>query len=284
MNVYISLTTVPDRLANWLQAKRNLISLLTQKTQIKYSVIYNLPKIYKINNSEYTITDELLKLREEYPHLILHQLDKDYGAVTKIIGGLLYTSQPDDLLIVCDDDHVYHEDMVEVHLENRRKYSNYEKFAIAFRGDTPIDKRGWTENNQSKYVLHISPGVTFPVLCDTRVLIPAHWHSVSYTRNIFDDTFLSEDFLKNATGDDTLAGLYLKQKRIPIFCVYHNNFGDLRPVNKLSRTSSSFPIKEQLPFNESGFYHYRTGDVGAAGYIDKNAYAYLFNCDEVYDE
>jgi len=281
MSTYISLTTVPDRLHNWQSAKRNLISLLTQKTQHNYTVLFNIPKIYGVDNIPYPITDELIEITKQYPNFIINQLDRDYGAVTKIIGALLYTRQPDDILIVCDDDHEYHEDMLEVHLENREKYKG-QKCAIAFRGDVPLDKRSWVENGQKKYVMHVPPGVTFPVLCDSQLLMPGHWHSVSYTRDIFDDTFLSDSFLSKSVNDDVLVGVYFKQKQYPIYCVYHHNFGDMRPVNHLGRGSSSFPIKEQLPFNASGMHRFRAN--GHVGFVDTETWNFLHHHDTIYTE
>lgn len=52
--IYISLTTVPKRLKYWPSIEINLKSLLYQKTNKEYFVVFNIPKLYVMDdNAEY---------------------------------------------------------------------------------------------------------------------------------------------------------------------------------------------------------------------------------------
>ena len=53
--IYLSLTTVPQRLTNWEVAKINLDSLLNQKTNKDYKVVLNIPFYYKNRDIEYVL-------------------------------------------------------------------------------------------------------------------------------------------------------------------------------------------------------------------------------------
>jgi len=266
MSVFISLTTVPDRMKHWNIFKDNIDSLLNQNYP-DYKVLLNIPKIYGMDNIPYDIPKELQELANTNNKLIINRLDEDFGPTTKIIGALKFTTNPEDVLVVCDDDHVYHPEMINAHLAGRARNPGC---AIAFRGDVPIEKRTWTnEKGEKKFVLLRTHGVWFPVICDTMLAIPGHWHSVSYTRKFFvDSEFMDAEFLKKSDNDDILAGFYMKSKKIPVVCIFHDNFGDLRPVSKVGRDAHSFPIVRMLPFPPSGFARFREKAKGCYGFSE----------------
>jgi len=116
--IYISLTTVPIRINLWESFEQNLLSLLNQNTDKDYKVVLSIPYCYKNNNDEeYVINDNLKLFAQQNPKLIINRVDKDYGPIVKITGVLNVSNNPEDILIICDDDHVYHEDMLEYHLK-----------------------------------------------------------------------------------------------------------------------------------------------------------------------
>lgn len=256
--IYISLTTVPERLNNWDIAKQNLESLLHQNTLCEYSVILNIPYVYKMDNIEYTILPELLQFAQDNPRLIINRVSEDLGPIVKITGALQVSQNPNDVLIVCDDDHIYHEDMLEYHL---KKLIEYPDTAIGFHGDLIVEKRSWVEDGVKKYVLF--PFTTyFPVKNDVQVMIPGHWHSVSYRRKFFDTDFLTPEVLGVCENDDYLVGYYFKKKHIPIMMVAWDRETDFRPVN-YHGDGKHFPIKSRLPIeSDTGFTRFRnrTGD------------------------
>lgn len=260
--IYISLTTVPDRMNFEQSARVNLESLLNQKTDREYKVLYNVPfkytgKLSDINGRLPKSTDggELIdipewvnKLAEENSRLVIHRT-KDYGPPTKIVGGLLYTNDPEDILICCDDDQEYHEEMLEYHLYKREQYPNS---AIAFRGDRLNEKREWIEDGEKKF-MYIPIADNFPVMLDLNLAITGHWHSVSYKRSIFKDDFLDEDFLfNNHWSDDILIAYYFAKNNLEIKCVKWDNETDFRLVNHFGRSCNSFPVIRNLPFHAAG--------------------------------
>lgn len=278
--IYISLTTVPLRMAEWKSAKANLDSLLNQNTNEDYKVILNIPYKYKIkNNEDYVISDNLLELANNNPKLIINRVE-DHGPLTKILGALHYTNNPDDILIVCDDDHYYHEDMLEYHLYKRKQCP---KSIIAFRGDIPVEKREWVDNGVKKYTLK-STHFYFPVKHDSQLVIPGHWHSVGYVRGFFEDDFMSDDVLQASNNDDIVIGYYFKKKQRDIICAKWDNETDWRPVNDNGRSSFSFPIKYTLPMPDSGFNEFRRQSGDGYGASSNYAINVIHNHDKIYIE
>lgn len=252
--IYISLTTVPLRMQLWESAYINLTSLLNQNTNKEYKVVLNVPYNYKNNNNqEYVLSDELIKFAESNPRLVINRVEEDFGPIVKVTGILGISNNPEDILIVCDDDQEYHPDMLEYIL---KKMEQYPKDAICFRGDNPIEKREWVEDGIEKYVLK-STHLTFPVKTDLQLVIPGHWHSVGYKRKFFGDDFLSKEFLSYSNNDDILVGYYLRKNQIHLKCVTWDKEIDFRPVNHYGRPAYSFPIVQALPFPNSGFWEFR---------------------------
>jgi hypothetical protein len=263
--IYISLTTVPKRINHWESFVENLTSLLNQKTDKDYKILLNLPHTYKNNNNEeYNTPTEFSEFVTQNSKIIVNRVEKDYGPIVKITGALSFTTNPEDVLIVCDDDHVYHEDMLEYHL---KKMLEYPESIICFRGDNPIEKREWIEDGVTKYTLKPTH-FYFPIKYDGRLIQPGHWHSVSYKINYFGDDFLDESFLSMSTNDDVLCGYYFRLKEKPIICATWENETDWRPVNEDGRGSNSFPIVKQLGYPNSGFSEFRKQSGDHMGVTD----------------
>lgn len=280
--IYISLTTVPARINLWSSFSQNLQSLLNQKTDKNYRVLLNIPYKYSNNNNEeYILPNQLLELANQNSKLIINRINKDYGPVVKITGVLQYTKNINNVLIVCDDDHYYHEDMLEYHLKKMEQYPNS---IICFRGDNPIEKREWEENGVIKYTLKPTH-FYFPVKHDSQLIIPGHWHSVGYKRGYFGDDFLNEEFLNLSTNDDILSGYYFRLKKIPFVCAKWDNETDWRAVNDNGRQAGSFPIKFPLPYPESGFSEFRKQANHQNGKTSQIIYDTLtLNHDQIYVE
>ncbi len=107
-NIYITLTTIPERLAN-LWFYKNLKYLMNLNGDFK--VVLNIPYKWKKTGEEYIIPDNIRKLEKN--NLIINRVDKDYGPITKLFGALLNDNIPDNsCLLICDDDIVYKSDFV----------------------------------------------------------------------------------------------------------------------------------------------------------------------------
>lgn len=107
--VYISLTTLPDRIH---KIKPVLISLLDQSIPAK-TIFLNVPK--KTRTGEpFPIPEEL----NQIPRLQINYIPKDLGPGTKFLPLLKDPRIPDDaLLIVLDDDQVYPKNLIECYLQ-----------------------------------------------------------------------------------------------------------------------------------------------------------------------
>jgi hypothetical protein len=233
---------------------------LSQKTTEEYKVVLNVPYLYKNNDNEkYEISDNLKSFQEEHhSKLIINRVEEDFGPVVKLTGVLSLALNPEDVLIICDDDHVYREDMLDYYL---KKMEQYPDSAICFRGDIPVEKREWQEDGVKKYVIRHTH-LFFPVKHDSQLAIPGHWHSVAYKRRFFNDDFLNKYFLYSCNNDDQLVGYYLKKNQIDIVCAAWDGETDWRAVNENGRGASSFPIESSLAFPNSGFYEFRKGPDG----------------------
>lgn len=273
--IYISLTTVPQRLGEQTSILRNLNSLLNQNTDKEYKVYLNVPERHR-NGLSVTILPDYIPQHER---LVINWIEHDSGPITKILG-ILPHSQDGDLLIVCDDDHEYHADMLEYHIEKRKEYPDG---IICFRGDIPLDKRAWEENGKCKYALY-KTHFFFPVRKDSQLAVPGHWHSVSYKREFFGDDFNRDaEFITGCANDDLIVGYYAKKKRVDIVCVAWDKETDFRPVNDYGRGAWSFPIIEPLPYPSSGFDEHRKEAGDGYGKCSAEVTDFLHNNDVIYE-
>lgn len=255
--IYLSLTTVPQRLTNWEVAKINLDSLLNQKTNKDYKVILNIPFHYKNRDIEYTLPQELIEYESKNNKLVINRVKEDYGPIVKLTGILEYTSNPEDILIVLDDDLVYHEEMLEYQI---KKMQEHPKDIITFRGDMVLRKCTWVDNGK-QYLKFNQTHRYFPVQSDCYLKIPGHWHSVGYKRGFFEDDFLSEENLSLSVNDDIVVGYYFGKRKRYFRCVAWNKETDWRPVNDDGRGSWSFPIVEHLGVDEAfGEFRKQSGE------------------------
>lgn len=282
MKIYISLTTVPERIKNWSSFKENLISLVNQKTSEQYEIILTIPLFYNAKNEPYEIHDDLLNFINNNKKIILNRETLDHGPIVKIIGALTVSKNPEDILIVCDDDHKYHEEMLGYHLKMQEKYNG--NAAICFRGDIPIIKV-YLENSgdKRKYMLP-SQHTYFPVKNDFLMTVPGHWHSVSYKRNFFGEDFVDQEFLSLSDNDDFLCGYYFKKKKIPIICAHWDKETDYRPVNEQGRPSYTFPILHPLNYPSSGFDEFRKLSNDHLGRARNELWEIIHNHDSIYEE
>lgn len=252
--IYIVITTVPDRLNYEESMRRNLISLLTQEVEEEYKVVVSIPYKYK-NYDAVEIPEWFTSLLNTTDRLILLRDEIDYGPVTNLVFPLKQIEMdPEDLLIVCDDDHEYESTMIACHLNKLKQYSG--RHAICFRGNGPMELRTWYEDGK-KLAKFWNSGVLFPCDRDVYLQLPDHWHSVSYRRKFFESDFLNEDFLNETWNNDHLLAHYAWNHNFYFLCAYVEQETDKRPVNADGRGSSSYPIKNQLGFEQGGCYYFR---------------------------
>jgi len=131
MRVVVSLTTLPSRLE-----KETIIPTLKtahKQTRKPDAVYLGLPKISKRLGTSYPEPSDKIK---ELCTIV--RLEKDFGPVCKILGGLYAESDPSTIIITFDDDNLYPENFIE---EMLKKHLERPKAAIgssgAFIGNFP---------------------------------------------------------------------------------------------------------------------------------------------------
>lgn len=257
--IYVSVCCLPDRIYNTDSFNRFIYGLINQKTHLSYKIVLNIPKKF-INYDTYDIPDWLTKLIDNNG-IILIRDEIDYGPISNIIHPLKHlNTNSNDILIVCDDDHLYHEEMVDYHILKLNQYpSNH---SVCFRGNYPMELRTWIENNVTLAKLYNSC-VLFPTPHDLYLKFPDHWHSVSYwIKNLDLNYLLDPEFLGMTWNNDLLMGYYGWDKDIYYLCASYNKEIDYRPVNYDGRGCNSFPLKEPLPFqSNSGCNLFRSRDT-----------------------
>ncbi len=104
---YISMTTMPERLKDdwFLNNLKRTIGLL-ENNQI---LIINMPKV-SLKGEQYIIPDVMNAMQGK--NFIIHHCEKDEGPITKLLPSLRNKEiKDDDIIIICDDDIVFREDV-----------------------------------------------------------------------------------------------------------------------------------------------------------------------------
>lgn len=203
----ISLTTVPERLirenANGLKAV--LKSLCEQKDD-DYGVHFNIPNTYNITNEPYIIPSWMDEYKLKYPHLKIFRTE-DFGPPTKLIPTLLRNIDPEAIIIVVDDDLIYHHDMVSEHKKYQEKIVDS---AICYDGDGSIYPVYGDIRDESMWVTSVS------FVRETKGL--EHFKSASYKKKLFTQDFF-DYYVGKTLSDDILVSRYFRDNGIKMYVV-----------------------------------------------------------------
>jgi len=213
MKTVVTLTTIPQRL-NTPETfkegiKSNLYSLINQ-THNDYEIHFNVPSKSKYTGENYVIPDWVERLAEAYPKFKIYNNLEDMGPVTKLLPTVLRITDPETIIVVVDDDLVYHEDLVKEHITNQ------DKFPEAVVGYDGMRSKDHFFNDVRDYYFTSN-------YRSSRVDILQHYKSVSYKRSYFEEDFL--DFVKeNITwNDDLLVAAYFSDKRRNRIATFHES-------------------------------------------------------------
>ncbi len=206
----ITLTTIPSRLSydgGNVGLEDTITSLLAQ-THSDIEVWLNVPWVMKRDNVEYTIPEWATNLLESDSRFKINRCD-DQGSATKLLPTLDLIEDKDQIIIVVDDDHTYHEDMVKEHLKHRL---NWPEFAIGYDGQRARDQR-----TTARAVIFDDPRDHWVGAHGLSIYVDIlqHYKSVSYTRGMFKEDF--NDFWTEYKHwcDDTCIAAYMSKHRTP---------------------------------------------------------------------
>ena len=202
--VVITLTTVPERLNQPVEDGFKLVlkSLCEQNYQ-GYEVHLNLPGKYNVTGEEYIIPSWLESYLSNYNHLKVFRTE-DMGPPTKVIPTILREDK-NTLLIVVDDDLVYHPDMI---IEHVKYHSILPDSVVLYDGRGLFPPKH--KDLRDSWVLTVGE--------ISRVKDLQHYKSASYYGRYFEEDFF-KDFVGKTKSDDVLMSFYFKYKKIKMFVV-----------------------------------------------------------------
>lgn len=243
--IVITLTTVPQRLSHNVDDGFKLVlKSLCEQNHENYEVHLNLPYFYNVTNEEYIIPDWLNEYGNVYNHFKIFRTP-DYGPPTKVVPTIKRESK-NTLMIIVDDDLIYHPDMINEHL----KYHDLlDDSVILYDGRSLVyPKFG---DLRDAWVLTVNEIL--------RVKELQHYKSASYFVKYFEDDFF-RDFVGHTKSDDVLMSYYFRYKDIPMYVVpyeeeaklifdydsWHKTqrvetFPVIRPSNSLMDTGCNHP-------------------------------------------
>ena len=231
-SIIITLTTVPERLDNVREDGLKLVlKSLCEQIDDDYEVHFNIPETSMVTKKKYNIPSWVNEYKLTYPHLKIFR-PNDIGPPTKFVPTLLRLKNDETILLVVDDDLVYHNEMVSEHRKNQKELPNS---AIGYDGrgcDIPL------HNNdiRDSWIL----GVT--EVRKTHNL--QHYKSVSYKKKLFNNNFF-EDYLGSTFSDDALISLYFTDMNIPMYVVPYdkeNHLFETRELWDAHQGVTTFPV------------------------------------------
>ena len=235
--VIVTLTTIPPRLLSTYEfdMKYCVNSLLNQSYNGEYEVHINIPFICLKTNEEYVIPEWMTELINTNEKLKIFRTE-DYGPLTKLLPTVRRVENPETVIIVCDDDLVYHENMVREHVNNQLKWM-----------DNPVGYDGMRSRNEdgsfSEYFGDTRDHYYSGTHKDAMVDILQHYKTISYKRRFFEDDF--EDFVTNyyTWHDDLFVSAYFASKKINrITTFYPEDEIYESHVDWLANVGKTFPL------------------------------------------
>jgi glycosyltransferase involved in cell wall biosynthesis len=209
--VIVTLTTLPSRITQDYDngIKSNIDSLINQDYEGEYEIHFNVPAVLKYTGEEYIIPEWMRELAATNPKFKIFDNLEDLGPVTKLAHTIKRTDDPEAIIIVCDDDLVYHPGMVAEQVKNQNKY---EKIAVGYDGVRSENVE--FDDVRQHFVVSVPRNIEVNHL--------QHYKTVSYKRGWFEDDFFT-DFIGKSWNDDILVAAYMGKQGIKklVACYEH---------------------------------------------------------------
>ena len=109
-----SMSVLPSRFKGLLPT----LNSLTDQSVLPNKIIINLPKYFKRDKTEYEIPEYVLN----HPLIFINWIEEDMGPATKLLPTIDYfKNDPDQLIIIVDDDQIYPKDLVSTYVNMEEK-------------------------------------------------------------------------------------------------------------------------------------------------------------------
>jgi|LauGreDrversion4_2_1035121.scaffolds.fasta_scaffold00690_5 hypothetical protein len=196
--VIVSLTTIPSRLSADYDTgiKSNIKSLIEQDYNGEYEIHLNVPSVSKLTGETYVVPEWMKELSVQHPKFKIYEGLEDLGTMTKLVPTLKRVNEPDAILIVCDDDLVYHPKMVEEQVKNQETYVDTACGYDGSRCENPSD----FDDVRNTFVVSVYK--------DVYVKFLQHYKTISYQRYFFQDD-LYQEFMDASWNDDVSFSAYM---------------------------------------------------------------------------
>lgn len=218
-NTIVTLTTLPSRLAyeGSQGIKACIKSLLDQNTEFPYEIHINIPSVNKKTGEVYIVPEWLKEAEKNNSKLKLFTELEDVGSITKLYYTINRLTNPEDIIIVCDDDLIYHPNMVQEQISNQHKFVGCAVGYDGIRAEYPI-----FNDVRDHYVVSVPQNVEVNYL--------QHYKTVSYKRKYFEEDFFSDEFMKISWADDIVLGAYMGKRNIKKIVTFYEKED---PINSL---------------------------------------------------
>lgn len=208
MRVVCSLTTVPLRLLHGRLV--NTLRSLNNQTHHFDAIYLTIPQGYP------EVPSEISALCQPV------YTEKDYGPLTKLVGGLLQESDPTTIIIVLDDDYIYPPTLVEKLLGKHFKYpgiaigstgtfiKNFPYYFSLIRNQASYRYTFWNGHPISNTGLNVDILCGYAGILYERGFFPCN-NKLKKLNKFLDRVFLNKDIFCN---DDIYVSAYLSSKNI----------------------------------------------------------------------
>jgi len=230
-SLIISLTTVPERLSLEVEdGLRLIMTHLCEQNDNDYEVHFNIPYESFATKKPYIIPAWLDEFKLKYPHLKVFRTE-DFGPPTKLLPTLNRITNPETILLIVDDDLVYHKDMIK---EHRKYQSQFVDSVISYDGrGTNIRKFG---DIRDDWIICVTePTITYFI---------QHYKSASYKKKLFTEDFFNT-YVGKTYSDDVLVSLFFKNNNIKMYVVPyepHNHLFETTELWNQNQGVTTFPV------------------------------------------
>lgn len=271
--IIVTLTTIPERF-NGVHSETehgmisNIDSLLNQVFEGEYEIHLNIPDVLKYTGEAYIIPQWLLDRERDNPKLKLFRGVADMGPITKLYHTVMRTSDPEAIIIVCDDDLVYDPRMVAEQVKNQETYVN----TVCGYDGSRADDTHWMAKDCSDdpFYFDVRNHFVVSVYKDVDVNFLQHYKTVSYRRSFFGEDF--QDFIRefcdpetfSGWNDDITVGAYMHKNGIKEIVRCFDGEEKLITLEQWQEKGGvlSFPVIRHIARGgEDGCYRYRRDNL-----------------------